>query len=103
MTLNFIEHFIILVSTVTGCLSISAFDFLLGISIGTTSSTIESKNCAITAEIKKYKPIIKKNKTKHEKIALLAKTKLNSIEVIITKAAIDSCISHNEFVLVNNE
>ena len=33
---------------------------------------------------------------------LLAKTKLNSIEVLISKALIDSNISHNEFVLVNN-
>ena len=33
---------------------------------------------------------------------MLAKSKLNSIEVLISKALIDSVISHDEFVLVNN-
>ena len=32
----------------------------------------------------------------------LAKSKLNSIEVLISKALIDSNISHNEFALINN-
>ena len=33
---------------------------------------------------------------------LLGKNKLNTIEVIISKTLIDSYISHDEFVLVNN-
>ena len=33
---------------------------------------------------------------------LLEKSKLNSIEALISKALIDSNISHNEFVLINN-
>ena len=33
---------------------------------------------------------------------LLAKSKLNSIEVLISKALTDSNISHDEFVLINN-
>ena len=35
-------------------------------------------------------------------IVLLAKTKSSGIEVLISKALNDSCISHDEFVLVNN-
>ena len=57
---------------------------------------------AITAGIKKYKSIIKKKKKKHDKIVLLRKTKLNTIEVVINKALIDFYINHNEFVSVNN-
>ena len=60
------------------------------------------KNCAITAGIESYKPIIKKKKKKHDKILLLAKPKLNSIEVLIFKALISSVISHDEFALINN-
>ena len=101
-TLNYIEHFLIIGSTITGCVSISAFAFLVGIPIGVTSSAIELKICPITAAIKKYKSIIKKNKKKHDKIVLLAKSKLTSIEVLISKALIDSVISHDEFVLINN-
>ena len=33
---------------------------------------------------------------------MLAKSKLNSIEVFISKALIDSVISNDEFVLINN-
>ena len=75
---------------------------MIGIPIGITSSAIGLKICAITAGIKKYKSIIKKKKKKHDKIVLLAKSKLNSIEVLISKALIDSVISHDEFVLINN-
>ena len=101
-TLNYIEHFLILASTIKGCISIYAFASLIGIPIGIMSSAIGLKICAITAGIKKYKSIIKKKKKKHDKIVLLAKSKLNSIEVLISKALIDSVISHDEFVLINN-
>ena len=33
---------------------------------------------------------------------LLAKIRLNSIEGLFSKALIESCISHDEFVSVNN-
>ena len=56
----------------------------------------------ITAGIKKHKSIIKKKRKKYDKIVLLAKSKLNNIEVLISKALTDSNISHDEFALINN-
>ena len=47
-TLYYIEHFLILASTITECISISAFACLLGISIGITAAAIGLKTCAIT-------------------------------------------------------
>ena len=47
------------ISTITGCFSVSAFASLVGISIGITSSAIGVKMCAIIAGIKKYKLINK--------------------------------------------
>ena len=41
--LNYIEHLLILISTVTGCISISAFASLVAIPIGSTSSVIVLK------------------------------------------------------------
>ena len=73
-TLNFIEHIFILASTITRCLSISAFTSIVGIPLEITSSAIGSKICAMTAGIKEYKSIIKKKKKKHNKIVLLAKS-----------------------------
>ena len=85
-TLNYIEHFLILGSTITGCVSIFAFSSLVGIPVGITSSTIGLKICAIITGIKKYKSIIGEREKKHDKIVLLAKSKLNRIEVFVSKA-----------------
>ena len=100
--LNYVEHLLILVIAITGCVLISTFSLLACVSVGITGSAVGIKNCAFTAGIKKYKSIIKKKKEKHDKIVLLGKDKLNTIEVLISKALIDSCISHDEFVSVNN-
>ena len=98
-TLNYTKHILILGSTITGCVSLSAFISLFGIPIGITSSAIGLNICAITAAIKKYKLIIKKKEKKHYKIVLLVKSKLNSIEFLISKTfrSIDSVINHDEY------
>ena len=51
-TLNYIEHFLILASIITGCVCICAFASLICILIGITSSTVGFKICAIAAGIK---------------------------------------------------
>ena len=99
--LNYVEHLLILVSTVTGCISVSAFASLVCVPVGITSSAVGTNICAITAGIKKYLLIIKKKKKKPDQIVLLGKDKLNTIEVLISKALIDSHTSHEEFVSVN--
>ena len=98
-TLNYIEHTLSLASTINGCISISDFASLLGIPMGNTSCVIDLKLCAIAAEIKKYKLMIKKKKKKHDKIVLLATSKLDNTEDLISKALINSDISHDKFVL----
>ena len=101
-TLSYMKHFFVLASTVTGCVSIFAFASLFGVSVGTTSSAIGLRICAIAAGIKKYKSIINKENKKYDKMLLLAKTKLNRIVASISKALIDSNVSHDEFILTNN-
>ena len=46
ITPNYIGRFLILAYLVIGCISISAFAFLLGTPISITSSAIGLKNCA---------------------------------------------------------
>ena len=82
--LNYIEHFLILDSKISECISISAFASLLSIPIGITSSAVQLKLCAIATGSKKYKSTIKKKKKKHDKIVLSAKFKLNKIEILIS-------------------
>ena len=49
------------------------------------------------SRMKTYKSIIKENKKKHDKIVLLGKDKLKTIEVLFSKALIDPNISHDDF------
>ena len=66
--LNYIDHLLIVISIITGCVSISGFASLVGIPIRITSSAIGLKICAIAAGSRKYKSIIKEKKKKHEKL-----------------------------------
>ena len=84
--MNYIDHSLIVISTIAGYVFISAFASLFGIPIGIGSSTIRLKICLITAGIKKYKSMIQKKRKKHYKTILLAKSKLNNIVVLISKS-----------------
>ena len=79
--LNYIKYLFILASAVTGCVSVSAFTSLFPLPIGITSSAVGIKIFVITAEVKKYKSIMKKKKKNHDKLVLLGKDTLNAIEV----------------------
>ena len=52
---NYTEHLLILVSTVTGFISIFTFASLLGIPVDIVSSAIGLKTCVIPAGIKKLR------------------------------------------------
>ena len=101
-TLNYNERFLTLVFAVTGCISISAIATLVDIPTEITSSTIGLNTSAIIARIKKYKSIIEKKKKRHNELVLLAKTKSNSIECLLSKALINSNISIFRFNLIND-
>ena len=53
--LNFVKNLLILVSTLTGCVSISALSSLFRVPIGITSSAVGLKICVIITGIKKHK------------------------------------------------
>ena len=50
--------------------------------------------------IKKLLNITRDKKKNHDKILMLAKSKLNSIKTLISQALIDMEISHEEFVTI---
>ena len=89
---SYVGHLLILVSTVTGCVSISIFALLVWASVCIASSAVSKKIYAIIAGIKKYKWVIKKKKKKNDELIRLGKDKLNFIEILISKAWIDSYI-----------
>ena len=102
ITLNYFDIFLIFVSVVIGCVSVADFTSLLSVPVGITCSAVGLKIWALAARIKIHKLIIKKKREKHDKILFFAKVKFNQIEVLISKALIDSYINHDDFVSLNN-
>ena len=66
-SLNYFEHFLIFVLSVSVCVSISAFASLTGFPVGLKSSAVELKIYAIPAGIKKCNLIINKKRKNHDK------------------------------------
>ena len=99
--LNFLINRLLQFLQLLDYVSISAFLYLVGIPIGITSSKIWLKSWVVTPGFKTYESIIKKDKKKHDKIKLIAYSKL-SIEDLISKVLNYSNISHVRFILKNN-
>ena len=53
--------------------------------------------------VKKLPNITRKKKKKHDKILILAKSKLSSIETLISQALIDMETSHEQFITILKE
>ena len=100
-TLNYLEHFLVFISDVSGCVSICTFTSLVDGSVGIAISVVGLKICTKTAGIKKYKSVIRKKKEQHDEIVLVGKAKLDIIEGLLSKVLINSYISHDESVSVN--
>ena len=60
--MNYIDHSLIVISTITGCVFISAFASLVAYLVGITSYAIGIKICVIIAGIKRYKSKNEKRK-----------------------------------------
>ena len=90
-----------LLSATTGTVSICSFTSIAGAPVGIASASfLFSLTTGIT---KKLLKITRKTKKKHDKILMLAKSKLNSIETLISQALIDMEISHEEFITILKE
>ena len=99
--LNYTKLLLILISAITSCVSISAFASLVCVPVGAASSAVGIKSL-YNHWRNQYKSIIKKKNKKHDKLVLLGKDKLNSIEFLNSKSLIDSYINHGEFDSIKN-
>ena len=86
-----------------GGVSIISFTSTAGASVGIASASLTLFFSLTTGIIKKLLNITRKKKKKHNKILILAKNKLNSIEALISQALIDMEINHKEFITILKE
>ena len=76
---------------------------IAGAPVGIASASLNLIFSLTTGIVKKLLNITRNKKKKHDNILMLAKSKLNSIETLISQALIDMDISHEEFVTILNE
>ena len=97
---DYIDKILIVLSATTGGVSICLFMSVVGAPVGIASAGF-TLIFSLTKEIVKKLLSTTRNKTKkHDKVLMLVKSKLNSIETLISQALIDMEISHEEHIAI---
>ena len=100
---DYIDKISIVLSAATGGVSIISFISIVGAPVGIASASFTLIFSLMAGIIKKLLSITRNKKKKHDKIFMLAKSKLNSIETLVSQALIDMEISHEELATILNE
>ena len=100
---NYIDKTFIALSATREGISIISVASVIGVPVGLASASFTLAFSLTTGIIKKLPKVTRKKKKKHNKIVMLAKSKLNSIETLICQTLIDWDISHEEFKTIVNE
>ena len=103
VVLDYFDKALIVLSATSGEISIISFTSVIGVPAGTASASFTLVFSLTTEIIKKVLEITRNRKKKHNKIVILVKSKLKSIETLISQALIDPEISHKEFKTIVNE
>ena len=102
-SLEYMDKILILLSAASGGVSIISHLSVIGIPAGIISSSFTLLFSLTTGIIKKLLKETRKKKKKHSKIIMLSKSKLNSIETLMSQALTDLDLSHEEFKTIVNE
>ena len=97
---DYIDKILIVLSAATGGVSIVSFTSVIGLPVGIGNASFTLIFSLTTGIIKKLLNITRNKKKKHDKILMLAKSKFNSIETLISQALIDMDVSHEEFFTI---
>ena len=99
---DYFDKSLIALSAATGSISIASFTTVIGAPIGMMSASFSLAFLITTGFVKRFLKTRNKKK-KHNKIVMLARSKLNSIESKISEALINNEISHKDFMTILNE
>ena len=100
---EYIDKILIILSATRGGVSIISFLNIAGVPVGIASASFTLVFSIAKGIIKILLKITRNKKKKHDNIFMLAKSKLNSIEILMSKALNDMDISHEEFTIILNE
>ena len=99
---DYFDKSLIVLSVATGSISIASFATVIGAPVGIMSASCSLAFSITTGFVKMFLKTRNKKK-KHNKIVMLARSKLNSIERKISEALINNEISHEDFMIILNE
>ena len=100
---HYFDKSLIVLSVTTGIISIASFVTVIGIPVRMMSASCSLAFSVTTEIIKKLLKTTRNKKKKHNKIVMLARSKLNSIESKISEALINNEVSHEDFLIIINE
>ena len=100
---DYIDKILIILSATTGGVSIFSFTSIIGAPVGIASASFTLAYFLTTGIIKKLLSTTRKKKKNHDQILMLAKSKFNSIETLISQALNNMEISHEDFITIFKE
>ena len=100
---DYFDKSLIVLSITTGSVSIASFATVIGAPVGIVSASFSLAFSISTGIIKKLLKTTRNKKKKHNRIVMLARSKLNSIESEISKASINNEIKHEDFKTIIDE
>ena len=100
---EYFDKSLIVLSVATGSISIASFATVIGAPVGTMCASCSLAFSTATGFVKRFLKTTRNKKKKHNKIVMLDRIKLNSIESKISEALINNEISHEVFMTILNE
>ena len=100
---DYFDKSLIVLSVTTGSISIASFATVIGAPVGMMSASCSLAFSITTGFVKTFLKTIRNKKKNHNKIVMLARSKLNSIESKISEALINNEISLEDFMTIINE
>ena len=100
---DYIDKILIVLSTKCGGVCIFSSVSVARAPVGIAGASFTLIFSLATGIIKNLLSITINKRKKHDKIFVLAKSKLNSIETLVSQALIDMEISHEEFITIMKE
>ena len=100
---DYFEKSLIFLSATSGSISIASFVTVTGAPVAVASSGFSLVFSMSTGIVKKLLKITQNKMEKHNKIVILARSKLNSIESKISETLINNEISYEDFTTIINE
>ena len=100
---DYFDKSLIVLSVTSGGVSIASFAAAIGASIGITSASLSLAFSLCTGLVTKLLKATRNKKKKHNKIVMLARSKLNSIESKISEALISNQTSQDLITIINED